>query len=122
VDPASVSAVAGLDYAGPVRDDGTVRIGDAYALIPPFTGHGMAMAFESAQLALGPLERWALGRDDWTTAARGVRRRLDAAFRRRLTAARLLHRFLLRPRWQAVFARLHGAGVLPFTPVYRLLH
>jgi menaquinone-9 beta-reductase len=122
VDRDSVSAVAGLAYSGPGRDDGTVRIGDAYALIPPFTGHGMAMAFLGAQLAVEPLQGWSLGRGDWTTTARSIRRRLDAAFRRRLAAARVLHRFVLLPAWQAVFARLHGAGLLPFSSLYRLLH
>lgn len=122
LDDDSICAIASLAYRGPAPDDGRVRIGDAYATIPPFTGHGMAIAFESAHLALEPLHDWAHGRAEWAETARQVRWRLDTAFRRRLRLARILHRFVLLPGWQAVFVRLHGAGLLPFAPLYRLLH
>lgn len=51
----SACAVAGFSFARPINDGGTVCLGDAFAVIPPFTGNGMAMAFIGAALALDPL-------------------------------------------------------------------
>ena len=51
---ASVSSVAGLHFQTPEWTPGSLAIGDAYALIPPFTGHGMAMAFQSAVTVVEP--------------------------------------------------------------------
>ena len=47
--------MAGFSFARPINDGGTVCLGDAFAVIPPFTGNGMAMAFIGAALALDPL-------------------------------------------------------------------
>src|SRR5690606_27590067 len=49
----SCCAVAGFAFDDAVeRQDGVV-LGDTCAVVPPFTGNGMAMAFTGAALALG---------------------------------------------------------------------
>lgn len=117
----SVCAVAGLDLR-PRRaaDDGRLRLGDALTMIPPFTGNGMSMAFESAALAVDPLVGWSHGECAFDAARREIAARCDAAFGRRLAWARRLQdalgvawlqpwlvRGLARPAWtfRALVAR-----------------
>ena len=124
--PDSPCAVAGLAF-GPAPPDATAHrdrlsLGDAHALIPPFTGDGMSMAFQSAALALAPLLAWANGETDWSATVATVRRRLRGHFRRRLATAAALHPVLLRPRAQALLAAAARARVLPLTPLYHALH
>src|SRR5207247_3708941 len=61
-DEASVCSVAGL----PLKPQRAVAkdeccIGDALTMIPPVTGNGMSMAFESAELAAEPLAAYSRG-------------------------------------------------------------
>jgi len=75
-------------------------IGDAITMIPPVTGNGMSMAFESAELALEPLVAWSRGEISWAEATSQIARRCDAAFARRLAWAGWLQRLLLTPSLQ----------------------
>ncbi|HEY8932291.1 MAG TPA: hypothetical protein VIM44_03150 [Rariglobus sp.] len=122
IDPDSRSAVAGLGFSKPARHTDRIVIGDTYAMIPPFTGHGMAMAFQSAEQALDPLLAWSRGESSWSETIRTVQHRLHPLFRLRLASARALHPFLLKPgrqRWLAAASRLH---ILPVEPLYRITH
>lgn len=121
-DVAAVSSVAGLHFQTPEWTPGSLAIGDAYALIPPFTGHGMAMAFQSAVTVVEPLVAWSGGDLEWDEATCRAHRGLTLRFRRRLTVARQLHRFLVERHLQPCFAGLSRAGLLPFRLLYRLLH
>ncbi len=94
--PGSVATVAGLDYSsGGAVSDFSVQLGDAQGLIPPITGNGMSLAFESAALALGPLIEWSGDSLSWEATCREIRLRQQAAFSSRLVRARWLQRFLL---------------------------
>jgi len=121
-DAASFSAVAALGFDARVPAAPRLQLGDACAMIPPFTGNGMAMAFQSAETALTPLLDYACGQSDWRTTTRLIRSRLRGRFRLRLASARLLHPYLLqssRQRWLAGLAR---ARLLPFRLFYAMLH
>lgn len=121
--PDSACAVAGLDYDRPAKAaHETLSLGDHQALIPPFTGHGMTIALQSAALAVDPLAEWSLGRRSWDDTALLIRRTLHARFRRRLAWGRRLHPWLVRPGRRRIIHVLHRAGLLPFDPLYRLLH
>lgn len=121
--PGSDCAVAGLDYDTlPATADGALSLGDHAALIPPFTGHGMTIALQSAALAVSPLADWSLGRRSWEDTAMLVRRTLHRRFRRRLAWGRRLHPWLVRPARRRIVHGLHRLGLLPFDPLYRLLH
>lgn len=124
IDPASHCAVAGLAFGAAPRSAAPLRLqlGDAHALIPPFTGNGMTMAFQSAALALDPLLAWSRGAAEWPATLARVHRRLRARFRLRLAASALLHPALLRPRGQAGLAAAARAGLLPLRPLYHALH
>jgi flavin-dependent dehydrogenase len=122
IEDASVCAVAalGFDRRPPAAD--RLCLGDAIALIPPFTGNGMAMAFQSAELALDPLLAYARGAIAWPDAVRATQRAQRKKFRVRLASAGALHPFLLGPRRQRWIAALGRARLVPFRPLYAALH
>jgi hypothetical protein len=91
-------------------------------MIPPFTGNGMAMAFQSAECACAPLVAWAEDRASWTETVEHVNRGLRRRFRLRLASASLLHPFLLSPRRQPWIATAGRVGVLPLRALYHALH
>ena len=115
-------AVAGLDFDHRLPASERLCLGDSLAMIPPFTGNGMAMAFQGAEAAFGPLVAYARGTTEWPDACRAIQRLLRARFRLRLSSAGLLHPFLLRPRRQRWFAGLGRARLLPFGRLYASLH
>ena len=66
VDAASIKGVNQFFLGWQRRaDEGEVRIGDTASIIPPFTGNGMSMAFQSALIAVEPLVDWARGSASW---------------------------------------------------------
>jgi menaquinone-9 beta-reductase len=117
------AAVAGVHF-GYARnpDRSLLALGDAFAAIPPFTGHGMAMALQSAAVALDPLLAWSEGNVEWARTTQRVRRRLQRKFALRLALARALHPWLLAPRSQSLIARLHASRVLPLRWLNHALH
>ncbi len=104
------------------RDDGLLRVGDACATIPPFTGNGLAMALQSAEIAVEPLCAYADGRADWEETRRGTARAQQRRFGRRLALAAWLHPFFLTPRRQAWLAALVNFRLVPFGAFYAGLH
>jgi flavin-dependent dehydrogenase len=122
LDSASFCAVAALDFGrGESRRDG-VWLGDASAMIPPFTGNGMAMAFQSAEVALTLLLAYSRGDATWPATCRAIQHALHGRFRVRLASAQALHPFLLRPLHQRWFAAISRARLLPFRALYAALH
>lgn len=119
---ASSCAVAALGFDRPSPRDPRVLIGDAFAMIPPFTGNGMAMAFQSAAAAVDPVEAWAKGEMTWNGVVRQVRQRIRQRFHVRLTCAGWLHGFMHHPCSQRWFLAANRAGLVPFSSVYRVLH
>ncbi|MCB9768707.1 MAG: FAD-dependent monooxygenase [Candidatus Omnitrophica bacterium] len=68
-----------------------IRIGDALTMIPPLTGNGMSMAFESAEIAIDPIARFSCGEIEWLEAKREIDERSDRLFARRLRWGKRLH-------------------------------
>ena len=124
LDETSFSAVAGLAYGGSVAPAAADRIalGDAFATIPPYTGHGMALAFESAECALTPLVEWAHGESDWSRTTAAIAGMLRSRFARRLRLARLLHPFIFSTRRQRFFGWAQRTGLLPLRALTQAVH
>jgi hypothetical protein len=80
------------------------------------------MAFQSAERALDPLLAYSRGESDWPETQRLISAKLSRHFRVRLASANALHPFLLRPRRQRLLGTLTRAHLLPFRPLYQLLH
>ncbi len=102
-DESSFCAVAGISLR-PQRAAARAEccVGDAITMIPPVTGNGMSMAFESAELAIEPLAAWSRGEISWTEARQTLAHRCDTAFARRLAWAKWLQRMMLTPSLQNV--------------------
>lgn len=97
-DDESFCAVAGLSLR-PCRaaELPGCRVGDALTMIPPVTGNGMSMAFESAKIAIGPLGAYSGSEISWPEAKRAVAETCDRAFARRLAWAKWLHGLMFMP-------------------------
>lgn len=106
-DEDSICTVAGLSMQ-PHRAEEWREccVGDSVTMIPPLTGNGMSMAFESAELAIAPLVKWSRGELSWKETQKKVADECDAAFARRLKWARCLQRLVLNPAWQNVLVLL----------------
>jgi flavin-dependent dehydrogenase len=100
----------------------SIRLGDAGGLIPPFTGNGMALAFQSAETALPHVVAYARGEAPWPIACARTNAALRRRFRRRLAVARQLHPFLLAPGLQPILAALARTRLLPLRLLYHALH
>lgn len=122
IDPDSYSAIAGLGFSQPSKHTDRLVIGDTYAMIPPFTGHGMAMAFQSAEVALDPVLAWSRDEATWPDTLRTVHQRLRPLFRLRLASASALHPFLFKPARQRLLATASRLRLLPMEPLYALTH
>ena len=120
----SIGAVAGLSLAREPIEENVCRVGDAFTMIPPLTGNGMSMAFESAELAGAPLADYARGICPWREATATTAARLERRFARRLRWAAIMHQLLFsgmaaavvpfvfrsRTLWQAAFHATRSAG------------
>jgi 2-polyprenyl-6-methoxyphenol hydroxylase-like FAD-dependent oxidoreductase len=97
-DESSFCSVAGLSLK-PQRalDKTECCIGDAVTMIPPVTGNGMSMAFESAEIAIDPLSKYSRGEINWTEAREAVAHACDHAFAERLAWARRLQWLMFSP-------------------------
>lgn len=106
-DENSFCSVAGLSLK-PQRavDKSECCIGDALTMIPPVTGNGMSLAFESAQLASEPLAAFSRGEISWAQAQQTIARRCDQAFSRRLRWAKRLQDAMFSPSLQNVLLTL----------------
>ena len=111
LDQGTFCSVAGLSLrpyrATPQRE---CCIGDALTMIPPVTGNGMSMAFEAAEMAIGPLADYSRGEITWSEARQRVAKACDHAFARRLAWARWLQWMMFTPLlrgWPAA-AALHS--------------
>ena len=110
----SVCAVAGFKLGRQEAMPGLLAVGDAVSMIPPFTGNGMSMAFQAAELAVEPIAAWSRGEQSWQGTINEVRTRLVRKFRRRLAVAAGLHSVLLHQSGRNLVGSLATAGLLPF--------
>jgi 2-polyprenyl-6-methoxyphenol hydroxylase-like FAD-dependent oxidoreductase len=94
-DDASSCSVAGLDMsAHRARQRSGCRIGDAITMIPPLTGNGMSMAFESATMAVESLLDYSMNRRAWSNTKTAIADRIDSAYKSRLRWASLFQNLL----------------------------
>lgn len=116
-DEDSFAAVAGFRMG--YQNSSAPGLGDSFGMIPPFTGNGMSMAFESAEAALDPMTQYAEGKAPWPDAIAELHSRLATRFRARMFWARAIHPFLtIRPA-QALLAGT--ARWIPFDTFFRAL-
>ena len=96
------------------KDTPWLRLGDRGAIIPPFTGNGMSMAFESAHLALDPLVQFSSGEIGWDEMQAAFEQSIRRQFRRRLGYSRLFHPFMGNWLGRQLVRGAMKTGALPF--------
>jgi flavin-dependent dehydrogenase len=99
-DPLSFCVTAATLGDSRIAASRELRVGDACATIPAFTGNGMAMARQ---------------------AARAIASAQRARFARRLMLAAIIHPFLLGRTRQALLANLIRSRLLPFRAIHAAL-
>lgn len=106
-EPDSFCSVAGLMLkARRASERSDCCVGDAVTMIPPITGNGMSMAFESAELAVEPLAAYSRGEISWAEARQTIARQCDEAFSQRLGWATWMQRVLFAPGGQSALGWL----------------
>jgi flavin-dependent dehydrogenase len=121
-DAGSFTTVAGLYFGPETAEPGVLRLGDCGTAAPPFAGHGMALAFQSAARALAPLAAWSRGAFSWETAVAAAQRMIRADSARGLRTARFFHPWLLSRRRQWFFSIAQRTRMLPVGLMSRMLH
>ena len=95
-DTASFTAVTALNLVPTVgQPTAECSIGDALTMIPPVTGNGMSMAFESAHWAVAPLAAYNRGELDWAVTRQTITRQCATGFAQRLRWATWFQRLLM---------------------------
>lgn len=120
-DETSFKGVSALQLGWQDPEAGMFSIGDAAAMIPPFTGNGMSMAFQSAESALDPLTAWSAGDCSWPEAVSSLQATLRQRFSRRLGAAGFLQGLLGHPLGRGLMNGLGRSGLLPFRSLLSLV-
>jgi len=113
--PDSFTAVAGFKLGLQKPEPGLLCLGDSHAIIPPFTGNGMTMAFQSAEIALPHLIAFANDHSAWPETCTRIATGLHKHFRKRLTAAKFIHPLLFKPSARPLLK------AAPLTPILRLI-
>lgn len=116
----SHSAVAGFSLGRQERHESAAAIGDAESIIPPFTGNGMSMALQSAEIAVEPLLAYARGEVNWRICCQLLRTSQTRYFRRRLWMAQAFHRALLDPLCRRPMEILAQRDMLPLRLLFSL--
>jgi flavin-dependent dehydrogenase len=119
--PESHCGVAGVEFSRiPSPKAKLLSLGDAYSVIPPFTGNGMSIALEAAELAYPILRDYAAGSMRWQACVEQIHATQRKTFDRRLRAARWLHPWMHTNRGQISLGLLARTGLLPFSLLYSL--
>ena len=119
MDPQSASGVSALAFAKTDKDSDRIQIGDAFAVMPPFTGNGMSLAFESALVAVPFLKQYGEASMNWQVTVRKTRKALKEAFGFRLHVSRYLHPWIHSRFGQNAFFTLSKARLVPFQTLLR---
>ena len=96
-------------------------VGDARAIIPPFAGNGMSMAFEGALMAVEEMVDFSTGKTPWEAALERLNSRTRRHFCTRLQIAMVIHPFLTHPSGQFLLSACIRSKMVPLNTVFSLL-
>ncbi len=113
-------AVAGFELGTQPMPLDVFALGDAQSMIAPYTGNGMSMAFEAAELAIEPLVDYTRGAYSWRDSCVDFSSALKQQFQRRLVIANTAHPCILSEKAHGVLANLTKHRLLPFQTLFSL--
>lgn len=115
-------AAVSLGWQSSRQEPWALAIGDALAMIPPFTGNGMTMAMQAGASVVPHAEGWSRGTRPWVESVACARRDLDMTFARRMRWAGLGHPLVLSGQGRRAISWLARHHLLPFRLFFRLTH
>lgn len=127
MDEASFTGVTGFNFGTQIThssqpaESKICALGDAERMIPPFTGNGMSMAFESAECALAPLVNYAQGKNSWAACQKEIHRELEARFAKRIRLALRIQSVMMSAGGRRTLGVLGKSGLLPFHWLHKKL-
>jgi flavin-dependent dehydrogenase len=116
--PGSLKGVTHFHLGWQSSESTRICIGDAAAMIPPFTGNGMTMALQSGLAAADDLAAWSEGSINWAQAGRRIRAEHRRRFSRRLRWALFLQAVMLRRATRRFGLGLLASRLAPFETLY----
>ncbi len=120
-----VESITGVSHFAlgwqPAPPSAQLVLGDSHAMIPPFTGAGMSMAFESAARSLPFLVAWSQGNISWPEAVTKAQQALQQSFHSRMRWAHWVHRALLSSVGPLLLKASVGWRLAPFDSLVRVL-
>lgn len=96
-------------------------IGDAAMMIPPFTGNGMSMALEAADLAIQPVMDYATGKICWSQASACSKTAQKSCFQRRMALSSWIHPVMTSRGGLKILEMAASAQLIPYGLLYRFL-
>lgn len=117
----SVSGIEGVAFGWQGVDSSRWVVGDQLSMIPPFTGNGMSIAFESAALAVEPLMQWSEGRKSWEAALATYHRRVKTDFKTRIQLAHAIHPIVTDTRFTRWTDAVLGSRLSPIPLLSEIL-
>ncbi|MFQ3577719.1 MAG: hypothetical protein SNJ52_01750 [Verrucomicrobiia bacterium] len=122
--PGSKCACALPDYGwrGGSPTHRAAAIGDRSARIPPFTGHGMALAMSAGFQAANRVAEWAIGCSTWDRTRARISWENWRSQARPIATASLLHPMLASRSGRKFLEWLCGLNMIPFKTLRHLTH
>lgn len=96
-------------------------LGDYHSIIPPFTGNGMSMALESAEVACNPLAKYANGEDSWPQITESIKHGLNNKFKTRMRLSGWIHPLFFSNIGQRLLYYLGSARLIPMKTLSHFL-
>ncbi len=114
----SIKGVSHFSLGWQAAETDRLFIGDAAAMIPPFTGNGMTMALQGALAAVEPLRAWSAGQMSWRETREMIADAQGTLFGGRLLSARVMQSVLMRGAGRRLVALLMRAHLIRFESLY----
>lgn len=116
--PGSIKGVSHFSLGWQKTAKDRVCIGDAAAMIPPFTGNGMTMALQSGIAASEFIAAWSRREIEWPDVHARVAAAHRRLFARRLRWAIFLQSVLIRRPFRRLALGILASGLIPFETLY----
>jgi len=104
------------------EQDKAIHFGDSFAIIPPFTGNGIAMALQGGVAAADIIVDYATEKKSWDEARIATNIRLRHLFNKRVAWANRLQPMLTSSLGKRTLRAISKTPLLPFNKLFHLTH
>lgn len=104
------------------EEEQAIHLGDSFAIIPPFTGNGIAMALQGGVAAAEIISDYAIGNKSWNQTRLATNERLHQLFKHRVAWANRLQPVLTSLLGKRTLRAISKTPLLPFNKLFQLTH